>query len=652
MHPTEHGDEPVHARDRARGAQSARPPASRWSRLDAKQLGIIFAVTLASLYASYLFVANGLIVTGLLRDQINANPQAIAIDYTRARTWFPGRIELRHFTMRGRDDAVEWRLEIDHAVADIVLGDLLHRHFHTTRVRGDGIAFRLRRRLPAAAFTAKKTRALPPIEGFHDPPLAPAALHPSPTDENYRLFTATLENVEAEHVREVWIDMYRYVGDSRVVGSFHLKPIREVELGASRMDVRSGTIILDAHTVMDGLAGTADATIRRFDPRAVHGAALFDRISLALHLDGRLDDARFLDFYTGGRPALAGGHGPAHIHLLLGDGAIEEGTSIDVEGSGLVVRAGKYTVRASTHLRVRTKRKGAAAPRGDPGVMTTARLEADGTIARTGYAPVRVKRLVATARSAEPRLASGFDDAALGVAVDEIDAPDARVVASYADSDDMRVERGSARASFRFDVEPKSGAVRGEASATANAVVDVKKSRVAGTVHVGLRVPRASLVDGVVDLTGSSIAVDDASAVGGEHDATKHWSGRVDLAPASLHVGATTLECDAQIRGRDARPLLSIAPLSLPDWVSGWLNTDGLDGTIHARVGPSSVDADPIALEGGAYHLEGRYHARGGRSHGVFLVQKGLLSLGIELRDGSSRLVPLGASAWYRDQPR
>ena len=84
---------------------------------------------------------------------------------------------------------------------------------------------RIRQKLEPHSVSPRAVNVLPPIDGFSDPPLAPAVPPPKVTDENYDLWTVFLEDVDARSVRELWIDGHRFLGEARVVGGFSLVPL-------------------------------------------------------------------------------------------------------------------------------------------------------------------------------------------------------------------------------------------------------------------------------------------------------------------------------------------------------------------------------------------------------------------------------------------
>ena len=123
--------------------------------------------------------------------------------------------------------------------------DLFRRSFHATRVRGSGFAIRLRPRLDRSEATPEVIAALPPIAGFVDPPLLDGG--PAPpllTDENYDLWTVELEDVDVQHVREVWIQTWRSKGDTHLRGRLLFRPQRGLEVGPVTVDANGCRFLL------------------------------------------------------------------------------------------------------------------------------------------------------------------------------------------------------------------------------------------------------------------------------------------------------------------------------------------------------------------------------------------------------------------------
>jgi len=138
--------------------------------------------------------------THLLRKWVNSDPEELLLDYDTASSWIPGEIRIRGLRMRGSDPNVQWFFRMEKATISIALLDLLHKQFHATRVRAEGLVFRLREKQKKTELSAAHVARLPSIPGFSDPPLTSPRKEPPPLSEREkrRFWSVQVENLVAD----------------------------------------------------------------------------------------------------------------------------------------------------------------------------------------------------------------------------------------------------------------------------------------------------------------------------------------------------------------------------------------------------------------------------------------------------------------------
>ncbi len=270
------------------------PPRSLGARL--RKLLFATAVALLSLEAIYVVGINVFLSTSLFDQALGREPEIIAIHFRRGWSVLPGRIHARDISIRGADSNVEWRLTLQEIEFDVSFKALSEMRFEVSRARGRGTTFRARQKVDAPPPPAA-VAALPPIEGFGLFTLRP----PRSLDERevwnddyWKLWTARLENVVAEDVREVWVDGYHFEGNARIDGRFYLKPIRRVEIGPIRVDIANGKVSRGSTVIASDLGGALELTVDPFDPRLVHGSDLLHRVSAKTDVHLRIPSAHNL----------------------------------------------------------------------------------------------------------------------------------------------------------------------------------------------------------------------------------------------------------------------------------------------------------------------------------------------------------------------
>ncbi|HXN32361.1 MAG TPA: hypothetical protein VN894_10885, partial [Polyangiaceae bacterium] len=312
-----------------RGAREGKPtPKIRYF----SRLGRALAGALLGVASLYLVPMNVFLSTSLFAKVINGQPDTIDVHFRRSWTFVPGHIHAEGLSIRGRDGNVEWILRLDEVEFDVSFGALARHRFEAFHVYGRGASFRLRQRLDAPPISPADVADLPPIEG-----LGPYALreppHPEPekwSDAAYHLWTAHLEDVVADNVREVWIDHHRCEGHARIAGRFYLKPIRRAEIGPIRIDVREGQVCAGATVIAERLENaTVDVSVIPFDPRTLSGSDLFRQVSVKATLHPACPDIGRLPLPLPEGLTIAGDADVREIVIDLRRGALQEGTRMD-----------------------------------------------------------------------------------------------------------------------------------------------------------------------------------------------------------------------------------------------------------------------------------------------------------------------------------
>src|ERR1019366_7339620 len=257
------------------------------------------AVGLAGVTLLYLAAMNVFLRTRLFRDAITPDSGTLRVEYLSAYSPWPGQIHADGLAIRGRDSHVEWVLTLDHCEFRNSFLDLLRRRFHATHVRGEGLSLRIRQRVQEVT---PAVSAPPPVPGFLDPPRADVGPQVAPlTDADYRLWSVQLDEVVAEHVREVWIDTARVTGDLRIEGRWFFRPLRWLDIGPAAIDLRSANVLYgaDAPLALD-LHGTMVVAIHPVDIRDAGGEAIADRLDVDADVRGALLAATLIERVGGG----------------------------------------------------------------------------------------------------------------------------------------------------------------------------------------------------------------------------------------------------------------------------------------------------------------------------------------------------------------
>jgi hypothetical protein len=408
-------------------------------RLVRAGVGALLAVGLLYPVAMNVFLS-----TSLFAKVIDGQPATIDVHFRRGWSFVPGHIHAKDLSIRGRDGNVEWILRLDEVEFDVSLGALAHQRFEASRVYGRGVSFRLRQRLDATPSSPADVADLPPIEG-----LAPYAVRPPPhpepelwSDAAYHLWSARLEDVVANDVREVWIDNRRFQGRARIAGRFSLKPIRRVDIGPIRIDVDEGHVRTGASVVLDRLAdATVDVRVNPFDPRTMRGSDLLRQVSLKVAMHPACSDFGRIPLPMPEGVGITGAVDVREIVIDLRNGTLQEGTKVDATLPHAAVTRGEHRFIGAVALTGGITRPGGKSRLDFRAQLTD--LDVEGTRATPAAEKVmlHVPRMTVTGDARELDLANALADAHF-VADATGELPDLRVLSAYIPGETPLVLKG------------------------------------------------------------------------------------------------------------------------------------------------------------------------------------------------------------------
>jgi hypothetical protein len=344
----------------------------RWRRTRSARVVRVAVGLCVALALTYLVGINVFLGTRWFRHAISFSPEELRVEYSRAYSLLPGRIHVEGLSIRGSDTSVEWILKLDSCDFHVQFLDLLHRKFHADHVRGSGVSMRIRLRLLQEDGTPEVVAAVPHIPGFSDPPyLVIGPPRPPLADAQYNLWSVQLDDVDAQHVREIWVQTMRYAGDMRVRGRWFFRPVRWLEVGPATVDVANLDVSYGlASPLLMGMHGTIEVTVHPFDVREPQGLEVLHYVSTSAHLSGREDPGElFSTFAHASSWRLAPGESPLELELFVDHGALRPGTRVATSSARSELSDADLMLSAAVKAELRVASEGdAPAARLDVGV--------------------------------------------------------------------------------------------------------------------------------------------------------------------------------------------------------------------------------------------------------------------------------------------
>ena len=211
-----------------------------------------------------------------------------------------------------------------------------------------------------------------------------------------------------------------------------------------------------------------------------------------------------------------------------------------------------------------------------------------------------------------------------------------------------RLSGGSGTAHLAVDVEKGIG--KAALALTGRGVLaHYAKSDLRSDAAIRLRIDPWTFEKDRMNLSGTRIELTHATE-GTTGPVSRDWWGKFDLPSADIDSNrAAAFQTRVFLSCRDARPLFTLFDTSLPGWARGILKLEGVQATAHVDIGKSLLDIERLDARGGSFRIRGRLREAGSTKKGAFLVEAGLLNVGLEIEGPSSKLRLLGAKSWYEE---
>jgi hypothetical protein len=603
----------------------------------------------AVLVLTYEVGANVALSSGAIASLVSRHPERLRLEYTKARTFWPGRVHIEGFDLRGRDAKLEWELRIDAADVDLSLFALLRHRFQVARVVASGITFRARFRLEATTASTDRVARMPPIDGFEAVPIL--GVPPDTRDAKGKPWTVDIQGVDARAVREVWIDAYRLAGLFAAKGGFTLGNAL-LTLAPTTAEIQAVALTTGEDALATEVTGRLDAQIDTVDLGAVESVAILRYVTVHSALDGRTGGVRFIrHFIRRDSLSLSGGVGTFRSELNLIHGRVMKGTSSRVELEPATVLFGERSIAGRVRFDFTASDADDTNDNGrtalDIGLSELSFTDGKATTPAVTCAAqaihVRAQSIdLAEPESVERGFGYSWDTARFEVLnLHSVDA-------TLPTDSPLHFERGTATVTARG-----RGTLEGaSAEVQVDSMVGMQIQGARVTSGVKGAVPmKMSFLAGTLDLAGTDLTLSDP--------ALPPWWCKVKLDVAQVHFEPPSIALALTTTARDARPFVTFyagtqgtsavaktALSAIPNPLIASM-TANLRGTVRLAAARGSFDLDGLDAQGAMSRLQGVLTKRAEHLEGGLLIEGGAVTVGVSFADGKTGVVLIDAPRWY-----
>lgn len=196
---------------------------------------------------------------------------------------------------------------------------------------------------------------------------------------------------------------------------------------------------------------------------------------------------------------------------------------------------------------------------------------------------------------------------------------------------DLTLEKGKGRGTLNFDSNDIQLTARG--------------NEIRGDLEGRLRLRDVEIGRKRAVLSGSRIELKDVFVEGSA--AKQPWQATLDF-PEARYDSPPNIVARLEGTMSNARPLLALAG-GVPEWAAKRLSKDPLTLTVRGSAGSGTLELQEAMAKANDLSIEGRYRGRKGQELGIFLVDTGLLNLGIAVGGAKPGVKVFGPKKWYRE---
>ena len=218
----------------------------------------------------------------------------------------------------------------------------------------------------------------------------------------------------------------------------------------------------------------------------------------------------------------------------------------------------------------------------------------------------------------------------------------------------LRIDAGSGTVDADLQLDPLGDIAHGRVHLrSSGSSMHLLGLAVQGGLDVDARVRRAELDSRSFVLDGTRVKLDGITREGGRPG----WWLDARLQQASLSQagpgGPSALDAQAAVGMRDASLLLELFAQRqhYPRWIDPVIDSGRGRGHARIRMDAGGLRLDPVQARNDRIEVSARLRARDEDLRGQLLARWGVMSAGVELRNGKSHFHLVRPRHWYESQP-
>lgn len=609
-------------------------------------LGILkwLLIVVAALGAVYVLAINTLLNISLGHRLMNSHPEVVQINFSRAWSIWPGCVHVKDADISGQDSQNQFWITAERAQITFTPWGIRTKDVTGRKVHGENIMLHIRRRVLKMP-SEKEMEKLAVIKGF-----------PSPLKEDapdVRVIGVRLEDMKAQHVREIWVDAYRVVGDIDAEGGMYYKPRRAVAVYPSTILVKDAKVTTGEEAVVSKLHGLVDMLVEQIDLSQLSAAEL-KKVAIATDLHLQLDSIRIINEQL-----------PRDLGITLSEGT----AAID-----LAVKLTHGLIGAGSQLQLAMPRLQVGMPYFHGRTALKVEAKADGHEKRLAFV-VQLGPLALVERKKGKTFLHSQSIRVYGhtADLDITHTPAAQVRADLpgVTAGDLTLVNELLPGAIPADIEGGSATLSGHlnlstAKKKADGVIDIEGKELAvknNSAHLrgGLRVHALlrslDLKSLSTDLGASWVALQDLDIVYGGKQ-TQHWEARVDLDEATLHPqGKHKVDTVLKVYMKNLQPAVGViaANVKVPAIAQALTNRENLRAEIRVQLSDTTLAVPRLEMTSDGLSVKGQVlvtdlKAKQPHPSAIILIKLGILPMGLEIMDKNVKPILVTPERWYEDK--